>query len=107
MSPLALFMGILQNLEKRHTHLARGVLLSAPAIEYKGRAFAVCCKDRLLIKLQDPEAFSGRGIHIFPEFRPFRSGMTLSAWRQIPYYYHSDWEELAELALGKLREEID
>jgi len=30
----------------------------------------------------------------------------LKSWRQIPYYYHSDWAELAEMALVALRDEI-
>lgn len=106
MSPLALFFHILHNMEKRHAHLAFGSMLSAPAIEYKGRAFAVCCQDRMLIKLPNPEAFSDRGIHAAPEYKPFNNGIVLNTWRQVHFYYHSDWADLAELALDALREEI-
>jgi hypothetical protein len=107
MSPLALFFSILQNLEKKHMHLACGSMLSAPAIEYKGRAFAVCCQDGILVKLQDPAVFSDRGIRVAQEYRPFKTGVVLGSWRQVPYYYHSDWADLAELALAALRSEID
>ena len=106
MSPLALFFSIMQSLEKRHTHVAVGSLLSAPAIEYKGRAFAVCCQDRMLVKLCDPEVFSDRGIHAAQEYRPFNKGIVLNSWRQVHYYYHSDWADLAELALESMREEL-
>jgi len=106
MSPLALFFSILHNLEKRHMHLACGSVLSSPALEYKGRAFAVCCKDGMLVKLHDPEVFSNRGIRATQEYRPFTNGLVLKSWRQIPYYYHSDWAELAEMALVALRDEI-
>lgn len=106
MSPLALFFSIMHNLEKRHTHLARGSMLSSPAIEYKGRAFAICCHDRMIVKIHDPEVFSGRGIHATPDYHPFNSGIVLKSWREVPYYYHSDWADLAELALDALREEI-
>lgn len=106
MSPLTLFFNIMHHLEKTHTHLARGSMLSAPALEYKGRAFAVCCKDWMLVKLQDPGVFSDRGIHAAPEYRPFNNGIVLKSWRQVPYYYHSDWADLAELALDALQEEI-
>jgi len=107
MSPLTLFFSILHNLEQKHTHLAQGSLLSAPAIEYKGRAFAVCCHDRMLVKLHDPDVFQDRGIRAVSEYRPFNTGIVLGAWRQVPYYYHSDWADLVELALASIREEID
>lgn len=107
MSPLALFFSILQNLEKTQPHLARGSMLSAPAIEYKGRAFAVCCQDKMLVKIHDPSVFLDRGIRAVSEFRPFNNGMTLGNWRLVPFYYHSDWADLAELALADLRQEID
>lgn len=107
MSPLALFFSILRNLEKKHTHLAQGLVLSAPAIEYKGRAFVVCCQDQMLVKLQDPAVFSNLGIRAFSEYHPFNSGMALDTWRQVPYYYHSDWQDLAELALAAIRQEVD
>ena len=106
MSPLALFFSIMHSLEKRHTHLAFGSMLSAPALEYKGRAFAVCCQDKMLVKIHDPEVFSNMGIRAASEYRPFNNGIVLKSWRQIPYYYHSDWPDLAELALVALRDEI-
>jgi hypothetical protein len=107
MSPLTLFFKILHNLEQKHTHLAQGSLLSAPAIEYKGRAFAVCCNDQVLVKLHDPDVFNDRGIRAVSEYRPFNTGIVLGAWRQVPFYYHSDWAELIELALASIRDEID
>lgn len=107
MSPLTLFFTILRNLEQRHTNLACGSMLSAPAIEYKGRAFFVCCDDRMLVKLHDPEVFSDRGIHGASEYKPFKNGIVLQSWRQVPFYYHHDWADLAELALNRLRSEID
>ena len=107
MSPLALFFNILHNLERQHTHLGQGSMLSAPAMEYKGRAFAVCHKDKMLIKLEDPAIYSSRGIRAVSEYRPFNTGMPLMTWRQVPYYYHSDWADLAELALSAIRQEID
>ena len=69
MSPLTLFFSILHNLEQKHTHLAQGSLLSAPAIEYKGRAFAVCCQDRMLVKLHDPDVFLERNVPAFDKVR--------------------------------------
>ena len=107
MSPLALFFSILHSLEKKHTHLAEGSMLSAPAIEYKGRAIAVCHRDGMLIKLHDPTIFNERGIRAVSECRPFNTGMSLVAWRQVPYYYHSDWADLVELALAAIRLEVD
>jgi hypothetical protein len=60
----------------------------------------------MLVKIHDPEVFSNMGIRAASEYRPFNNGIVLKSWRQIPYYYHSDWPDLAELALVALRDEI-
>ena len=50
MFPLATFNRVIHQLEQRYSHLARGQMLSSPAIEYKGRAFAFCQQDKMIIK---------------------------------------------------------
>ena len=107
MSPLALFNRIIHSLEERYSHLNRSSMLSGPAIEYKGRAFAFCQKDFMVIKFNDAERLEFQGIRGTQQFRPFTSNASFSQWREVPFYYQDDWSALAEMALAALREEID
>lgn len=106
MSPLSIFYLVLSHLESRHTDLARGKMLSSPAIEYKGRAFAFCHRDTMIIKYRDADELVNKGIRATQEYRPFQNMMSFSEWREVPFYYQDDWPELAEMALGALKDEI-
>lgn len=107
MSPLAFFYHIMVNLEKRYAHLARGYMLSAPAIEYKGRAFAFCQRDNMVIKIGDSEQLMVRGIPAVQKYQPFNNRVSCSQWREVPYYYRADWPALCEMALDALKRQID
>lgn len=107
MSPLSIFYTVISQLESRYPHLARGKMLSAPALEYKGRAFAFCHRDNMIIKYRDTEMLNSKGIRATQEYRPFRNQVSFSEWREVPFYYQADWTELAEMALGALKDEID
>jgi hypothetical protein len=106
MSPLGLFHMIIQNLEQRYAHLERGHVLSAPAIEYKGRAFAFCQRGNMVVKLEDTEQFARQGVPGAQELRPFNRNAG-SQWREVPYYFHADWPALCEMALDAMRQQID
>ena len=107
MFPLAIFNHVIDELERRYTHLGRGQMLSSPAIEYKGRAFAFCQKDNMIIKYNDRQLLVNIGIRGTQDYRPFTNRVTLSQWCEVPFYYHADWTELAEMALDALKNEID
>ena len=107
MSPLSIFYSVISQLEDRYPHLGRGQMLSAPAIEYKGRAFAFCHRDNMIIKYGDTEVLVNKGIRATSEYRPFTNRVSFSEWREVPFYYQDDWTELAEMALGALKDEID
>jgi len=107
MFPLAIFNHVIDQLEQRYSHLARGQMLSSPAIEYKGRAFAFCHKDNMIIKYDDRQVLVNIGIRATQDYRPFTNRVSLSRWCEVPFYYHADWTELAEMALDALKEEID
>ena len=107
MFPLATFNRVIHQLEQRYSHLARGQMLSSPAIEYKGRAFAFCQQDKMIIKYLDREVLIGIGIRATQDYRPFTKQVSLSQWCEVPFYYHADWTELAEMALDALKLEID
>ena len=107
MFPLAIFNLVIDNLEQRYSHLARGQILSSPAIEYKGRAFAFCQKDNMIIKYHDREVLINIGIRATQDYRPFTNRVSFSQWCEVPFYYHADWTSLAEMALDALKDEID
>ena len=106
MSPHTIFNQVIYQLQERHKFLAKGSLLSSPAIEYKGRAFAFCHRDTMIIKYCDIEQLTGKGIRATQEYRPFTNRMSFSQWREVPYYYRDDWTLLAEMALGAMQDEI-
>jgi hypothetical protein len=98
MSALVLFSQITRKLSTLYPYLDKSSLLSAPSLEYKGRAFA-CCRDGLLtIKINDRQRLELLGVK-----SNHSNGTILSRkngkWVQIPYYYHMDWETLTEIAL--------
>ena len=107
MSPLAFFLQLIHNLEQDHTHLARTRMLSSPAIEYKGRVFAFCQRDQLVIKLEDYEQLAGIGIRATSEYKPFSNRLLFRQWREVPFYYREDWREIAEMALSAVKAEVD
>lgn len=102
---LALFHSIISDLEENHKHLQRGYMLSGPALEYKGRAFVFYRDGEIVVKLGSVDPASV-GIRAYRPFRPFYTGISLSKWIQIPYYYYSSWTMVAELALLQMRDEI-
>ena len=107
MSALTLFINIVHNLQKRHPHLQRGHVLSSPAIEYKGRAFAFCAKDNIVLKLGDVALLEREGIRAAQHFMPFSDQVPSRSWTKVPYYYHHDWATLMEEALVSMRAELD
>lgn len=106
MSSHTIFNQVISHLQERHKHLAIGKMLSSPAIEYKGRAFAFCCRDNMIIKYGDTEQLMVLGIRATQEYKPFSNMMSFSQWREVPYYYRDDWMSLAEMALTALQDEI-
>lgn len=107
MSPLAFFLGIATYLEDNFKHIKRGSMLSSPALEYKGRAFAFCEDDRMILKLRDGrnDVLSERNIRGCQRYAPFGDRLISDQWIQVPFYYHLDWKDLAELALVELQHE--
>src|SRR5690606_34293252 len=55
MTALAFFKNLCANMQDLHPHLRQATLLSAPSIEYKGRAFAMIHDDRIVLKLGEDD----------------------------------------------------
>lgn len=103
MTAVAFFQNLFERLDLLHPHLRQATLLSAPSMEYKGRAFAMIQDDRIVLKLEQ---------HDLPEtvrigwqyFRPYGRPVYLQQWVEVPFYYRHDWPELTEKALRGLKD---
>lgn len=104
MNPFVLFSRITRKLATTHPYLQVGWYLSSPSLEYKGRAFA-CFQDGYLnVKYNDEHELAILGVKASQ-----KSGRIFNIqegrWIQVPFYYHTDWEKLTELALSKAKED--
>jgi hypothetical protein len=97
----ALFLSIARKFEKNFKDIHKGTLMSNPAIEFRGRAFAFYKNDAMVIHLSgddSPENYGIRG------FRPAKLlNKSLHHWYEIPSYYQHDWEVIGEAELRKRR----
>jgi hypothetical protein len=102
MNALAFFMNLCSRMERHHAHIRKSTLLSAPSMEYKGRAFAMIYEDRIVLKLngQDLPASNALG---WQYYKPYGKPVYLQNWVEVPFYYHHDWPDLAEQALDDLK----
>ncbi|MEL6988765.1 MAG: hypothetical protein AAGK97_13200, partial [Bacteroidota bacterium] len=95
----ALFLSIAAKFEKTFKDTHSGYVMSNPAIEYRGRAFAYFKNDSMIIKMSNnsPELYGIRG---------FRQGKLMNRsqqhWYEIPAYYKSDWEEIGRAELLRI-----
>ncbi len=102
MSALAYFMNLCAQMERQDPFLHKSTLLSAPSIEYKGRAFAMVYHDSIVLKIEsqilpDPSTLG------WQYFKPYGQPVYLQKWVEISYYYHSDWVDLVEKALNDVK----
>lgn len=105
MNPLAFFQNLCTRMEVIHPHLRQATLLSAPSIEYKGRAFAMIHDDRIVLKLGSEDLPERQAIG-WQYYRPYGRRMYLQQWVEVPFYYRHDWLDLAERALSGLKGSI-
>lgn len=105
MNALAFFMNLCARMETVHPHLRKSTLLSAPSIEYKGRAFAMIHDDRIVLKIrwQDMPDTVTLG---WQPYKPYGRPMYLQNWVEVPFYFHDDWPDLAEQALDDLKDHL-
>ena len=81
----------------------RGPMMSAPGIKYNGKVFAFFHEEEMTFKLGkdfDPVA---NDISYYSYLSPFKNKPPMKAWFQIPEELSHRWEELAQLALEKMK----
>jgi hypothetical protein len=105
MTALAFFKNLCASMQDLHPHLRQATLLSAPSIEYKGRAFAMIHDDRIVLKLGEDDLPERMAIG-WQYYRPYGRPVYLQQWVEVPFYYRHDWHDLAERALSGLKGSI-
>ena len=95
--------------ERRFTDLAAGVLAdpdvaegtgfgSAPGLRVKGKIFAMCVKDELVVKLPKQRVDELVAAGAATQFDPGH-GRLMKEWASVPPESSEDWERLASEAL--------
>ncbi len=98
-----LFNKIADKMSSEIQHVERGPMMTAPGLKYKGKVFAFFYEEEMTFKLGkdfDPVA---NDISFYSYLSPFKNKPPMKAWFQIPESLSHRWEELANLALDKMR----
>jgi hypothetical protein len=80
--------------------------MSSPGIRYRHKVIAFFYHEAMVFKLGrafDPETF---GLHEYQLLSPFKTKPPLRDWFEVSAIHVDRWEELARLALQRMREEL-
>ncbi|NRB47522.1 MAG: hypothetical protein HRU41_07600 [Saprospiraceae bacterium] len=83
--------------------VAIGKMMSSPAVKYKGKVFTFFHQEKMTFKLGkdfEPEA---EGLQGCTYLSPFKHKPPMRAWVNVPFAEKDRWENLARLALDKMR----
>ena len=103
----SMYLIIGDKLIKKHDGIVHGKMMSSPGLKYKNKVFAFYYNREMTFRLGKGFDLNKLGINKFSLLSPFKNKPPLAAWFNIPYEFRKHWEELAEIALSKLKEEID
>ena len=96
---------IAEKLAAESPSVTTGKMMSSPGIRYKNKVFAFFYKAGMVFRLGrdfDPKAV---GIHDYRLLSPFKTKPPLVDWFEISSAHMQQWEELARLALQRMREQ--
>ena len=102
----SLYQVIGNKLIKKHDGIVHGKMMSSPGLKYKNKVFAFYYNQEMTFRLGKGFDLNTLGINKYSLLSPFKNKPPLAAWFNIPYEYQHQWEELAEIALNKLKDEI-
>ncbi len=78
--------------------------MSSPGIRYKNKVFAFYYREAMVFRLGREFDSTTMGIHDYQLLSPFKTRPPLVGWFVIPPTHLPQWEELARLALERMRE---
>lgn len=94
-----LFEQIRNEMVSLYRDVTIGVMMSSPAIKYKGKVFTFLSKNnRMVFKLGKTFIPGEQEFETYP-FNPFKKKAPLAGWFEVPYSEHHLWKDLAGEAL--------
>jgi hypothetical protein len=99
------FQAIAEKLAAECQDVITGKMMSSPGIRYHNKVFAFYYKDDMVFRLGrdfDPKTV---GIHDYCLLSPFKTKPPLVDWFEILPSHIQQWEQLARLALQRMREQ--
>jgi hypothetical protein len=98
------FQKIAEKLAAENKHVTIGKMMSSPGIRYKNKVFAFYYKNKMVFRFGrdfDPKSL---GIKNYSLLSPFKTRPPLVDWFEIPASSMKRWEELALLAMKRMRD---
>ncbi|MBX2871564.1 MAG: hypothetical protein KTR30_05675 [Saprospiraceae bacterium] len=83
--------------------VAIGKMMSAPAIKCKGKVFTFFHNEKMTFKLGKDFEPEEEGLQNCSFLSPFKNKPPMRAWVNVPFEEKDRWEDLARLALDKIR----
>jgi hypothetical protein len=100
------FSAIAEQLAAESQEITTGKMMSSPGIRYRNKVIAFFYHEAMVFKLGrafDPGTF---GLHDYQLLSPYKTRPPLRDWFEVSATHIDRWEELARLALQRMREEL-
>lgn len=98
-----LFKTIIDKLVEKHAEVSQGKMMSSPGIKYGNKVFAFYYNDQMVFRLGKDFDPNAEGISKFSYLSPFKNKPPMKGWIEVPFTDHQKWQDLAELALKKMK----
>jgi hypothetical protein len=105
-TPEVVFRTLANQLVLDNAGVAMGMMMSSPAVCYRGKVFAFYYDQQMVFKLGESFAPEKHGIRDYSLLSPFKTKSPMRAWFQISFKERQHWETLAKQALAYLRAEL-
>ena len=102
-----LFNNIIDNLSSQYPEVTSGKMMSSPGIKYRNKVFAFYHANHMVFRLGKDFIPEEEGISTFNYLSPFKNKPPMKGWVEIPFVYHKKWPDLAEMALMRMKKDID
>lgn len=105
-TPEQQFSAIAEQLAAESQEITTGKMMSSPGIRYRNKVIAFYYHEAMVFKLGrafDPGTF---GLHDYQLLSPYKTKPPLRDWFEVSATHIDRWEELARLALQRMREEL-
>lgn len=94
-----IFEGILSEMSASRSQVAEGKMMSAKAIQYKGKVFAFFHEGKMTFKLGKNFDIRSMGVDEYDFLSPFKNKPPMTAWFIVAEKYGEKWFELANKSL--------